>query len=357
MRNRSALHGRSNPTAKTLTRPCVLTALLAGAVGCSPTITHWRHQSGSISSFDKDNYQCESETRSQYVVVNRYGGVSGMESNFELWRLCMKSRGYIQVTESGQSMESDWKVAHFRRKCIENEWQACSVLGSFYQHGKGVQPDLAMAAALYQKACEHDDALGCLAAGDLEQKSSPRQALAKLQRARTLARTQGQTALEGGALAGISAIYYEQLFMTSEASAAIEEARRLLPEDLSVLSNRVEILLAQGRYSDVLREVPGLLAMGPEPSTRLILTAFAWAAAMLANERTNVADWSQRLKQAYGTVPKGSKSTWQFGGTRHVLEQILQKKPATQRILQLLEVLVTPIESSAKARLEAILSG
>ena len=68
---------------------------------------------------------------------------------------------------AGQSAKCDAWVASLHAACERGNHASCSALATAYARGEGPDPDLAKAAALYERACRGGDANGCFNRGQM----------------------------------------------------------------------------------------------------------------------------------------------------------------------------------------------
>ena len=80
-----------------------LALVLLTACG-GPQYTHWEStkypspmSAEHLAQFNRDNYECQRENTYQSTYVNRYGGSSGQEVNYDLALACMNARGWYPV--------------------------------------------------------------------------------------------------------------------------------------------------------------------------------------------------------------------------------------------------------------------
>src|SRR4051812_12546213 len=63
-------------------------------------------------------------------------------------------------------------AALYQKACDGGQMLGCNNLGVFYEHGTGVGQDAAKAAALYQKACDGGEMRGCNNLGFLHEQGT-----------------------------------------------------------------------------------------------------------------------------------------------------------------------------------------
>ncbi len=75
-------------------------------------------------------------------------------------------QGCLQAAlEAGRKGETEREVELSNKVCDAGYGRACTLLGSLYWQGRGVEADSNRAYTLYMRGCEAGDAAGCFSAG------------------------------------------------------------------------------------------------------------------------------------------------------------------------------------------------
>jgi TPR repeat protein len=75
------------------------------------------------------------------------------------------SRLFDQAIQFESDRDYNQAVPLYQRSCDAGLNKACARLGTLYEKGRGVQPDMRMAVALYAKGCDRDNAQVCTGLG------------------------------------------------------------------------------------------------------------------------------------------------------------------------------------------------
>lgn len=113
-----------------------------------------------------------------------------------------------------------------------------------------------------------------------------------------------------------------------------EQALQLFPDHSEARAALLENRLSVGAFEDVLKDVERTLALQESGSwSRVILSVYGWAAAVLTGDAEGAQSWEGRAMSEWKQQTDGTKAAWKFSGLRYSLNH-LEPPPAALRKVQ-----------------------